>query len=99
MDEGASTNGICVPASPVVPTRDRPTLVGVRWCSTRPGGARRSSSPSWPTTSASAARRRFASFSTGVFTRDTKGTFRARVVISGVDVCLDVNYRDSRIKE
>ena len=31
--------------------------------------------------------------------RNTKGTFRTRVVTRGVDVCLDVNYRDSRIKE
>jgi hypothetical protein len=31
--------------------------------------------------------------------RDTKGTFRTRVVTRGVDVCVDVNYRDSRIKE
>jgi hypothetical protein len=30
---------------------------------------------------------------------NTKGTFRTRVVTRGVDVCLDVNYRDSRIKE
>jgi hypothetical protein len=30
---------------------------------------------------------------------DTKGTFRTRVVTRGVDVCLDVNYRDSRIKQ
>jgi hypothetical protein len=29
----------------------------------------------------------------------TKGTFRSRVVTRGVDVCLDVTYRDSRIKE
>ena len=31
--------------------------------------------------------------------RNTKGTFRTRVVTRGVDVCLDVNYRDSRVKE
>ena len=31
--------------------------------------------------------------------RNTKGTFRTRVVTRGVDVCLDVTYRDSRIKE
>jgi hypothetical protein len=31
--------------------------------------------------------------------KNTKGTFRSRVVTRGVDVCLDVNYRDSRIKE
>ncbi|HEY1279403.1 MAG TPA: hypothetical protein VGF22_06995 [Acidimicrobiales bacterium] len=31
--------------------------------------------------------------------KNTKGTFRTRVVTRGVDVCLDVNYRDSRIKE
>jgi hypothetical protein len=31
--------------------------------------------------------------------KDTKGTFRTRVVTRGVDVCLDVNYRDSRVKE
>jgi hypothetical protein len=30
---------------------------------------------------------------------DTKGTFRTRVVTRGVDVCMDVNYRDSRIKQ
>ena len=30
---------------------------------------------------------------------DTKGVFRTRVVTRGVDVCLDVNYRDSRVKE
>jgi hypothetical protein len=29
----------------------------------------------------------------------TKGTFRSRIVTRGVDVCLDVTYRDSRIKE
>jgi hypothetical protein len=31
--------------------------------------------------------------------KNTKGTFRTRVVTRGVDVCLDVNYRDSRIKQ
>lgn len=31
--------------------------------------------------------------------RNTKGTFRTNVVTRGVDVTLDVNYRDSRIKE
>ncbi len=31
--------------------------------------------------------------------RNTKGTFRTRVVTRGVDVCMDVNYRDSRIKQ
>lgn len=31
--------------------------------------------------------------------KNTKGVFRTRVVTRGVDVCLDVNYRDSRIKE
>lgn len=30
---------------------------------------------------------------------NTKGTFRSRIVTRGVDVCLDVTYRDSRIKE
>jgi hypothetical protein len=30
---------------------------------------------------------------------DTKGTFRTRVVTRGTEVTLDVNYRDSRIKE
>ena len=30
---------------------------------------------------------------------DTKGTFRTRIVTRGVDVCVDVNYRDSRVKE
>jgi hypothetical protein len=30
---------------------------------------------------------------------NTKGTFRTRVVTRGVDVCMDVNYRDSRIKQ
>ena len=30
---------------------------------------------------------------------DTKGVFRTRVVTRGVDVCLDVNYRGSRVKE
>jgi hypothetical protein len=30
---------------------------------------------------------------------DTKGPFRTRLVTRGTDVCLDVNYRDSRIKE
>ncbi|MGH2707551.1 MAG: hypothetical protein ACRDJK_04585, partial [Actinomycetota bacterium] len=30
---------------------------------------------------------------------NTKGTFRTRVVTRGTDVTLDVNYRDSRIKE
>jgi hypothetical protein len=29
----------------------------------------------------------------------TKGTFRTRVVTRGVDVCMDINYRDSRIKQ
>jgi hypothetical protein len=31
--------------------------------------------------------------------KNTKGTFRTRIVTRGVDVCVDVNYRDSRIKE
>jgi hypothetical protein len=31
--------------------------------------------------------------------KNTKGTFRTRVVTRGTDVTLDVNYRDSRIKE
>jgi len=31
--------------------------------------------------------------------KNTKGTFRTRVVTRGVDVCMDVNYRDSRIKQ
>jgi len=31
--------------------------------------------------------------------RNTKGTFRTNVMTRGVDVTLDVNYRDSRIKE
>jgi hypothetical protein len=31
--------------------------------------------------------------------RNTKGTFRTNIVTRGVDVTLDVNYRDSRIKE
>jgi hypothetical protein len=31
--------------------------------------------------------------------RNTKGTFRTRVVTRGTEVTLDVNYRDSRIKE
>ena len=31
--------------------------------------------------------------------KNTKGTFRTRVVTHGVDVCLDVNYRDFRIEE
>lgn len=31
--------------------------------------------------------------------RNTKGTFRTRVVTRGVDVCMDINYRDSRIKQ
>jgi len=30
---------------------------------------------------------------------NTKGTFRTRVVTRGVDVCMDINYRDSRIKQ
>jgi hypothetical protein len=30
---------------------------------------------------------------------NTKGTFQTRVVTRGVDVCIDVNYRDSRIKQ
>jgi hypothetical protein len=30
---------------------------------------------------------------------DTKGKFQTRVVTRGVDVCMDVNYRDSRIKQ
>lgn len=30
---------------------------------------------------------------------DTKGTFRTRVVTRGTDVTIDVNYRDSRIKQ
>jgi hypothetical protein len=31
--------------------------------------------------------------------KNTKGTFRTRVVTRGTDVTVDVNYRDSRIKE
>ncbi len=31
--------------------------------------------------------------------KNTKGTFRTRVVTRGTEVTLDVNYRDSRIKE
>jgi hypothetical protein len=31
--------------------------------------------------------------------KNTKGAFRTRVVTRGVDVCMDVNYRDSRIKQ
>jgi len=31
--------------------------------------------------------------------KNTKGRFRTRVVTRGVDVCMDVNYRDSRIKQ
>ena len=31
--------------------------------------------------------------------RNTKGTFRTNIVTRGVDVTLDVNYRDSRIKQ
>jgi hypothetical protein len=31
--------------------------------------------------------------------KNTKGTFRTRVVTRGVDVCMDINYRDSRIKQ
>jgi hypothetical protein len=31
--------------------------------------------------------------------KNTKGTFRTRVVTRGTDVTIDVNYRDSRIKE
>lgn len=30
---------------------------------------------------------------------NTKGTFRTRIVTRGVDVCMDINYRDSRIKQ
>jgi hypothetical protein len=31
--------------------------------------------------------------------KDTKGTFRTRIMTRGVDVCVDINYRDSRIKQ
>ena len=31
--------------------------------------------------------------------KDTKGTFRTRVMTRGVDVCVDINYRDSRVKQ
>ena len=86
----AATGGSCRCAKSRRPARS---------CSISPAAAGPSSKPSSLTTSASAGPRRCGSSSGATSTSNTKGTFRTRVVTRGVDVCMDVNYRDSRIKQ